>query len=254
MTPRLATWQNQTWIETDVTDVLPVVHVPALVIEREDTPEATEDLVARLPLAELVRIPGQSALPWIPGTERVAEEIERFVHTLQAQEAGLERVLATVLFTDIVDSTAQASTLGDTGWRDTQQAHDRAVRANLARFRGREVKTMGDGFLATFDGPARAVRCAEAIVQAMGPLQIEIRAGLHTGEIGSDGDDITGLAVAIASRVATLAAPSEILVSSTVKDLVAGSGLTFEDAGEHELKGVPDRWHLYRVVNRRGHP
>ena len=184
MTPRLATWQNQTWIETDVTDVLPVVHVPALVVEREDVPEATEDSRRPPPSRRARPDPGQSALPWVPGTERVAEAIERFVGALRAQEAGLERVLATVLFTDIVDSTSLASTVGDTGWRDTQRAHDRAVRANLARFRGREIKTMGDGFLATFDGPARAVRCAEAIVQTMGPLVIQIRAGLHTGESG----------------------------------------------------------------------
>ena len=157
-------------------------------------------------------------------------------------------MLATVLFTDIVDSTSHASKLGDTRWLDTRQAHDRAVRANLARFHGREVKTMGDGFLATFDGPARAVRCATTIAQGVRPLQVEIRAGLHTGEIESDGADVAGLAVAIAARIGALAAPSEVLVSQTVKDLVAGSGLAFEDAGEHELKGVPDPWRLFRVV------
>jgi class 3 adenylate cyclase len=183
-----------------------------------------------------------------PGDGRLAEAIERFIGDLRTREAELERVLATVLFTDIVDSTARASALGDVAWRETKEAHDRAVRANLARFRGREIKTMGDGFLATFDGPARAVRCAEAIVQAMAPLHVQVRAGLHTGEIETDGNDIAGVGVAIAARVSALAGSGEILVSSTVKDLTAGSGLAFEDAGEHELKGVPDRWRLYRVV------
>src|SRR5205823_13499503 len=133
-------------------------------------------------------------------------------------------------------------------WRETIAAHDRAVRANLSRFRGREVKTMGDGFLATFDGPARAVRCATTVAHVVRSLGIEVRAGVRTGEIELNGDDVSGLAVAIAARVAALAGPGEVLTSQTVKDLTAGSGLVFEDAGEHELKGVPDRWRLYRVV------
>ena len=157
-------------------------------------------------------------------------------------------MLATVLFTDIVDSTAQVATLGDKAWTEVRGQHDQIVRANLGRFRGREIKTMGDGFLATFDGPARGVRCAEAIAAGVRPLGIEVRAGLHTGEVTFEGDDIAGLGVAIGARVGAKAGPNEVLVSQTVKDLVAGSGLTFEDAGEHELKGVPDRWHLYRVV------
>jgi class 3 adenylate cyclase len=157
-------------------------------------------------------------------------------------------VLATVLFTDIVDSTAQAAALGDREWRKVREQHDHIIRAQIARFRGREIKTMGDGFLATFDGPARAVACAREIAQHVQALGIEVRSGLHTGEIELDGEDVAGFAVSLGARVGATAGPLEVLVSQTVKDLVAGSGLAFEDAGEHELKGVPDRWHLYRVV------
>jgi class 3 adenylate cyclase len=241
--------QNQTWIETDIRDVLPAVHVPALVFEIAAYPEATRFLADRLPLAEVVSLPGEFRTPWVPGGERTADELIRFAHELHAQAAGLDRVLATVLFTDIVDSTAMSAEFGDARWRETREAHDRAVRANLARFRGREIKTMGDGFLATLDGPARAVRCATTIAQAVRPLGIDVRAGVHTGEIELDGDDVAGLAVAIAARVSSMAGPGEVLTSQTVKDLTAGSGLTFEDAGEQELKGVPDRWRLYRVVS-----
>ena len=153
-----------------------------------------------------------------------------------------------MLFTDIVDSTAQAATMGDRGWRATRERHDTVVRSQLARYRGREVKTMGDGFLLTFDGPARAVRCAQAIVERVADLGIEVRAGLHTGEIELDGKDVTGIAVAIGARVGALASPSEVLVSQTIKDLTVGSGIAYSDRGEHELKGVPDQWHLYRVI------
>jgi class 3 adenylate cyclase len=159
------------------------------------------------------------------------------------------RVLATVLFTDIVASTEKAAELGDRKWSELAHRHHGAVRGLLGRYRGTEIDTAGDGFVATFDGPARAVRCAQAAVEAAKPLGIEIRAGVHTGEIELDGGDIRGIAVHIGARVGALAGPSEVLVSSTVKDLVAGSGLSFADAGEHELKGVPDRWRLYRVVS-----
>ena len=148
-----------------------------------------------------------------------------------------------------MDSTAQGAALGDKAWAEVRTKHDQIVRSSLVRFRGREIKTMGDGFLATFDGPARGVRCAESIVAAVQPLGIEIRAGLHTGEVAIEGDDVAGLGVAIGARVGAKADANEVLVSQTVKYLVAGSGIEFEDAGEHELKGVPDRWHLYRVVN-----
>jgi class 3 adenylate cyclase len=160
---------------------------------------------------------------------------------------AFDRVLATVLFTDIVDSTSQSAAMGDQAWGKVQDAHDQIVRAQLARFRGREIRTMGDGFLATFDGPARAVRCAQSITAAVRPLGIEIRAGLHTGEIELVGDDISGLAVAIGARVGALAGASQILVSSTVRDLVVGSDINLEDRGLHSLKGVPGEWQLYEV-------
>lgn len=157
-------------------------------------------------------------------------------------------MLATVMYTDIVDSTARAASLGDARWQAIRTQHDAIVRSQIARYRGREIKTMGDGFLVTFDGPARGVKCARTIADAMRTLGIEIRAGLHTGEVAREGDDVAGLGVTIGARVGALAGPSEVLVSQTVKDLVAGSGLSFEDAGEHELKGLPDQWHLYRVL------
>jgi class 3 adenylate cyclase len=158
-------------------------------------------------------------------------------------------VLATVLFTDIVGSTAKAAALGDTAWKDSLERHHAVVRALIGRYRGAEIDTTGDGFLATFDGPARGVRCAQAIVEAVKPLGLEIRAGLHTGEVETIDGKVGGIAVHVGARVGALAGPSQVLVSQTVKDLVGGSGLTFEDAGEHELKGVPDRWHLYRVAS-----
>ena len=167
---------------------------------------------------------------------------------MRDEEAEFSRVLCTVLFTDIVDSTTQAAAMGDRRWREVVDEHDRIVQGQIARYQGREIKTMGDGFRATFDGPARAIRAATSSADAVKRLGIEIRAGLHTGECEILGDDVGGLAVAIGARVGAKARASEVLVSRTVKDLVAGSGLAFEDAGEHELKGVPDRWHLYRVV------
>ena len=163
----------------------------------------------------------------------------------------MNRVLATVLFTDIVGSTAQSATMGDRGWRDLREQHDRQARGQLARFRGREVKTMGDGFLAVFDGPARAVRCATALSSSITRLGIELRCGLHAGEIELDGQDVAGIAVAIGARIGAMAEPGEVLVSSTVKDLVIGSGLTFDDRGLHALKGVPETWHLYAVAGAR---
>jgi class 3 adenylate cyclase len=168
---------------------------------------------------------------------------------VRREETVFDRVLATVLFTDVVGSTDRAAAVGDQAWRELLGRHDAIVRGLLARYRGSEVKTTGDGFLATFDGPARAVKCAEGICRAVQPLGLEVRAGCHTGEIELLGDDVGGLAVHIAARVAALAGPSEVLVSSTVKDLVIGSGLAFADRGEHELKGVPDSWRLYAVAS-----
>jgi class 3 adenylate cyclase len=157
-------------------------------------------------------------------------------------------VLATVLFTDVVGSTQKAADLGDASWKELLHRHDAVLRALIARYRGSEVKTTGDGFLATFDGPARAVRCAEGVCAAVKHLGLEVRAGCHTGEVELMGSDVGGIAVHIGARVAALAGPSEVLVSSTVKDLVAGSGLSFEYRGEHALKGVPERWRLYAAV------
>ncbi len=173
--------------------------------------------------------------------------MERFVASIRDDEAELDRVLATVLFTDVVGSTEAAARLGDRAWREVLERHHAAVRGLLARYRGTEVDTAGDGFMATFDGPARAIRCATAIVAAVLPLGLEVRAGLHTGEVETIDGKVGGLAVNIGARVGAMAGPSEVLVSQTVRDLVAGSGLMFVDRGEHELKGVPDRWRLYRV-------
>src|SRR5439155_3038478 len=202
---------------------------------------------ARIPGARFVELPGDKH-NLFEGAEDVAEEVEEFL-TGSRHSAEPDRVLATVLFTDIVGSTERASRLGDRGWRELLDQHNARIRRQLERFRGREIGTAGDGFFATFDGPARAVRCAQAIGASVRELGMEVRAGCHTGEIELAGDDVRGIAVHIGARVSSLAGPSEILVSSTVKDLVAGSGLLFDDAGEHELKGVPDRLRLYRVAS-----
>jgi class 3 adenylate cyclase len=180
--------------------------------------------------------------------EDLLDEIERFVAEVRGEEADLDRVLATVMFTDIVASTEKAAELGDKGWRDLVERHHGVVRAMLGRFRGNEADTAGDGFFATFDGPARAVRCAIAITDAVRDLGIEVRAGVHTGEVEKIAGKVGGIAVNVGARIASLAAPSEVLVSHTVQGLVSGSGLSFEDAGERELKGVPDRWRLFRVL------
>src|SRR5262245_13448326 len=238
--------------DADVRAILPTIQVPTLVLHATDNPiepvEAGRYIAAHIHGATLVEIPvADHMLIWEAADEAVGN-IERFTRQIQHDEAEVDRALATVLYTDIADSTAKGRRNGHRAWTDVRSQHDQIVRANLGRFRGREIKTMGDGFLATFDGPARGVRCAEAIVSGVRPLGIEIRAGLHTGEVAFEADDIAGLGVAIGARVGAQAGPNEVLVSQTVKDLVAGSGLTFEDAGEHELKGVPDRWRLYRVV------
>jgi class 3 adenylate cyclase len=235
------------WFETDLRHVLPVIQAPSLLIYDpmiQVSPEEEVRYVAQ-------HIPG-GAFVAISGTPDWAEyfdHLDRFLASLTHEDAEFDRVLATVLFTDIVGSTEHATDMGDRAWHELLERHHATVRAMLGRFRGREISTAGDGFLATFDGPARAIRCASAIVDAVQTLGLEIRAGLHTGEIELLGDDIRGIAVHIGARVGALAGPNEVLVSQTVKDLVAGSGLVFEDAGEHELKGVPDRWRLYRVVS-----
>jgi class 3 adenylate cyclase len=226
------------------------VQAPTLVLHRtEDRMTLIQEgrwTAAHTPGARLVELPGEDH---VYPLDDLVPHIAAFVESLRVEQADFDRVLATVLFTDVVDSTAQAAALGDAGWRDVRARHDQIVRSQIARYRGREIKTMGDGFLATFDGPARGVRCATAIASAVAALGLEVRAGLHTGEVTIEQDDVTGLGVVIGARVGALAGPSQVLVSQTVKDLVAGSGLAFDDAGEHELKGVPDRWHLYRVVS-----
>jgi pimeloyl-ACP methyl ester carboxylesterase/class 3 adenylate cyclase len=239
--------------EINATHALSSIHVPTLIVAKEhdmDFPlEQVRDLAGGIAGARLVELPGAEHFPWVGPQEGILDAVEAFVVELGGVEAELERSLATVLFTDIVGSTDRAAALGDRRWRQLLEEHHRRVRGQLSRFRGVEIDTAGDGFFATFDGPARGIRCALAIVGSVGDLDIEIRAGLHTGEVERIGDKVGGIAVNIGARVAASAGPSEVRVSQTVKDFVAGSGLSFEDAGEHELKGVPDRWRLYRVVS-----
>ena len=226
--------------------------MPTLVLQHTDDPfipPAKGKYVAdHIPGAKYVELPGRNVYhfvePWRPSFQEIAEFL-----TGQQADVADDRVLATVLFTDIVDSTRRAAEMGDRDWHALLDAHDAVVRAQLARFRGREVNTSGDGFLAMFDGPQRAIRCAMAIRDAVQALGIEVRAGLHTGECEVRGDDIGGIAVHIGARVSALAGPNEVLVSSTLRDLVIGSGLEFEDRGAHELKGVPGEWHLFAVAS-----
>ena len=235
--------------DTDVRHVLPTIQAPTLVIHRTgDLVEPVEQgryIAEHIPGATFLELPGEDHI-W--PLDEIVPHIAQFLRSIREHEASFDRVLATVLFTDIVGSTEKTARLGDRAWRELVQRHHAAVRALLGRYRGSEVDTAGDGFFATFDGPARAVRCARTIADAMRPLGIEIRAGVHTGEVETIDGKVGGIAVVIGARVGALAGASEVLVSQTVKDLTAGSGLVFEDVGEHELKGVPDRWRLYRVV------
>jgi pimeloyl-ACP methyl ester carboxylesterase len=234
--------------ETDVRGVLPNIQVPTLVLHRTDDIPIRVDhgrfLGEHIAGARYVELPGSDHFFWVGDTGAIVDEVSQFL-TGQRPPVEVDRILTTVLFTDIVGSTERAAAEGDHRWRILLDAHDGAVRNELARFRGKEIKTTGDGFLACFDGPARAVRCANAITKAVKALGIDVRSGLHTGECEVRGDDLAGLAVHIASRVGSLAGPEEVLVSSTVKDLVAGSGISFRERGEHELKGVPDHWRLF---------
>jgi pimeloyl-ACP methyl ester carboxylesterase/class 3 adenylate cyclase len=238
--------------EINAAHALPSIHVPTLIIAKEGDLdfrfEQVRETASRITGVELVVLPGSVHFPWVGTPDAVIDEVERFVVALGEVEAELDRALATVLFTDVVGSTEKASELGDRSWKTLIEEHHRRVRGQLARYRGVEIDTAGDGFFATFDGPARAVRCARSIVDAVTPLGIEVRAGVHTGEVETIDGKVGGMAVVIGARVGASAGPSEVLVSQTVKDLVAGSGLAFEDAGEHELKGVPDRWRLYRMA------
>ena len=240
---------------TDIRAILPSIRVPVLVLVRPDHPEPTwtpaaSYLAGAIAGAHLVEIPGNAGWLWVGDHAPIHGEIAGLLDEIGRERSDLERVLATVLFTDIVGSTEQLASMGDGGWKDVVQRHHAYVRALLDRFRGVEVDTAGDGFFATFDGPARAIRCARAIVESVRALGIEVRAGLHTGECERIDGKVGGLAVNIGARVGALAGPSEVLVSHTVKDLMVGSSAAFEDRGEHELKGIPGRWHLYAVTDR----
>jgi class 3 adenylate cyclase len=232
----------------DLRPVLPSVQAPTLFVCREGLSNTTQarDDAQHISRAKVVELPGNDRLFFTGDTGPMLDAIEEFL-TGQLPAHHSDRVLATVLYTDIVGSTEHAARLGDRRWRDLLGAHDALLAAEVERFRGRMVKSTGDGVLATFDGPGRAIRCACAIKDAVRSLGIDLRAGLHTGEIELRGDDVAGLAVHIGARVSALAGAGEVLVSSTVKDLVAGSGIEFEDRGEHELKGVPGQWRLYAV-------
>jgi class 3 adenylate cyclase len=239
------------FLDIDVRHVLPTLRVPTLVLHRHGDRivnwRAGQWMAAQIAGARFVELSGQDHFPWFGDSDAVIEEIREFLTGVRVA-AEPDRVLATVMFTDVVSSTERAAALGDRRWRDLLDAHDAAVRHQLVAFRGREIKATGDGFLATFDGPARAIRCASAIRDAASGMHLDVRVGLHTGEIEIRGDDIGGMAVHIGQRVSTLAQPNEIMVSSTVKDLVAGSGIEFEDRGDHKLKGVPGPWRVFAVT------
>jgi class 3 adenylate cyclase/pimeloyl-ACP methyl ester carboxylesterase len=234
--------------EIDVRAVLPTITVPTLVLHRADDRfvdiRHSRYLAEHIPGARYVELPGDEAITFGAGAGPLLDEIEEFL-TGERHPTDAERILATVMFSDIVDSTQRAAELGDRRWRDLLAAIEDAVDRELSRFRGRAVKSMGDGFLATFDGPARGIRCAAAIRDvARSQLGLEVRSGLHTGEIELIGDDVGGIAVHIGARVGAAAGPGEVLVSGTIKDLVVGSGIAFEDRGERELRGVPGSWRL----------
>lgn len=237
--------------EIDVRHLLPAIRVPTLILHRTDDPEidvgGSRYMAKRIPRATYVELSGVDHLPWIGDAESVLDEIQAFLTGTRAVVEP-DRVVLTILFTDIVDSTHHAAGLGDRRWRALLAEHDSAIRQELPRHRGVERTRTGDGFLATFDGPARAIRCADAIRAAMQPLGLAVRAGLHTGECELRDEEVGGIALHIGARVSARAGPGEILVSSTVKDLVAGSGIQFEDRGRHTLKGVPGVWRLYKVV------
>ena len=240
-------------IDVDVCHVLPSIRVPTLVLQREDTfwdIRSSRYLAEHIPGARLVELPGADFAPHLGDQEQLFAELEAFLADVrQGKQWQVEpdRVLATVLFSDIVGSSEKAATLGDRGWRELLERHHAHVRRELVRFRGKEVDTSGDGFLASFDGPARAIRCGCAIAETLAELGLEVRVGLHTGECELVDGKVAGIAVHTGARVAAQAKPGEVLVSSTVKDLVAGSGISFTERGTHQLKGIPGEWRLYGV-------
>jgi pimeloyl-ACP methyl ester carboxylesterase len=237
--------------EIDIRGVLPAIHVPTLVLHRTDDIEAKVEegrwIAGQIPGAKFVELPGADHLPWVGDQDALVDEVEEFLTGVRPIREA-DRVLATVLFTDIVGSTQSAAQLGDRRWRDLLGRHHTAVRRELVRWRGREVDSAGDGFLATFDGPARAIRCGLAVAADARTIGLDVRGGVHTGECELLGDKVAGIAVHTGARVAALANSGEILVSQTVKDLVSGSGIAFDERGEHELKGVPGRWRVYAAA------
>jgi class 3 adenylate cyclase len=239
-------------METNVEEVLPAIHVPTLLLWREGTDPAIGDtgrrIAAMMPQAEIRELPGDDLFLLAGDWRRGVAEIEGFILDAAEQDIGADRVLATVLFSDIVGSTERATAMGDAAWRSLVDRHHAAVRRELARHRGREIDTAGDGFFAAFDAPARAIRCAVAMRAALAELGLDVRIGLHAGECERVGTGLRGVAVHVGARVGGIAKGGEILVTSTVRDLVAGSGIEFEDAGRHELKGIPESWQLFRVT------
>ncbi len=237
--------------QIDVREVLPLIQAPTLVVHRRDDVDVKVEegrfVAAAIAGAHYVEVDGDAHTLWAGDTDAIVDEIEEFL-TGARPAAHSDRVLATVLFTDIAGSTERATEIGDSRWRDLLQAHHAAVRTQLERYRGREIDTAGDGFLATFDGPARAIHCACAVRDQIATLGLHVRSGLHTGECERVGEKLGGIAVHIGARVAALAQPGEVLVSSTVRDLVAGSGIRFDDHGRHQLKGIPDPWRIFRVL------
>lgn len=252
-TPRAAAQLLRMNTEVDTRAVLPLIHVPTLCLYRaEDEDVRIEEgryIAGQIPDAKLVEMPGKAHLFWADDPTPIVDEIEEFMTGFRAS-ALPERVLSTVMFTDIVGSTELASRLGDRKWRALLERHQQVIREELARWRGVERGTAGDGFIATFDGPARAVRAALAIAAAVRPLGLEVRAGVHAGEVELVGDDVAGVAVHIGARIAALAGGGQVLVSRTVRDLVAGSELDFEDRGLHRLKGLPDEWQVYEASSQ----
>jgi class 3 adenylate cyclase len=249
--PGVVRARRQTVMGLDVTPVLETLQAPTLVLHRADERVApsifAREMAERIPRARYLEVPGVDHIPWVGDVEQILDEAEEFL-TGTRHAAEVHRVLATVMFTDIVDSTRRAAELGDSRWRAVMESHDHLVRELVERYRGRAVKTIGDGFLVTFDGPARAIHCARSIVREVRALGVDVRAGLHTGECKLIDHDVEGIAVNIGARISALAAGGEVLVSSTVKDLVVGSGIHFGDRGRHELKGVPGEWHLFAVT------
>jgi len=257
VTPGGLAAELDSYLETDVRAVLPSIQVPTLVLVDTESfyevlPETGRFVATKIPGARVVEHSSQGGhhFHWYARADAIVDEVGRFLAAIREEDESFDRVLATVLFTDIVGSTERAAALGDRRWRKIVEQHHSAVRTLLARYRGVEMDTAGDGFFASFEGPARAVRCAAAIVDAVRPLGIEVRAGLHTGEMERLDSKVGGVAVNIGARVAAMAAPSEVLVSQTVKDLMVGSDLRFEDRGSHELKGVPGAWKVYAVARQ----